>query len=108
MDKEQEKEELKRADRVFGDDRSEKIIIWILRLCTITMVFLGSLTTGNTAWVLGDIGVGSMAWINLVAILLLSPKALQALRNYEKDKKKGVEPTFDPSELGIENADFWV
>jgi len=103
----QEKEELERADRVFGDDRSEKIIVWILRLCTITMVFLGSLTTGNTAWVLGDIGVGSMAWINLVAILLLSPKALQALRNYEKDKKKGVEPSFDPEELGIENADFW-
>ena len=106
-DLEQEKEELERADQVFGDDRSEKIIIWILRLCTITMVFLGSLTTGNTAWTLGDIGVGAMAWINLIAILLLSPKALQALRDYEKAKKQGEEPIFDPSELEIENADFW-
>ena len=71
------------------------------------MVFLGSLTTGNTAWTLGDIGVGTMAWINLIAILLLSPKALRALRNYEKAKKQGEEPKFDPSELNIENADFW-
>ena len=106
-DLKQEKEELKRADQVFGDDRSEKIIIWILRFCTITMVFLGSLTTGNTAWTLGDIGVGAMAWINLVAILLLSPKALRALRDYEKAKKQGEEPQFEPSELEIENADFW-
>ena len=106
-DLEHEKEELKRADQVFGDDRSEKIIIWILRLCTITMVFIGSLTTGNTAWTLGDIGVGTMAWINLIAILLLSPKALRALRDYEKAKKQGEEPKFDPSELEIENADFW-
>ena len=104
---EQEKEELERADRVFGDDRSEKIVVWILRICTITMVFVGSLTTSGVTWILGDIGVGAMAWINLIAILLLSPKALRALRDYEKAKKQGDEPQFEPSELDIENADFW-
>ena len=56
---------------------------------------------------MGDIGVGAMAWINLIVILLLSPKALRALRDYEKAKKQGEEPQFDPSELNIENADFW-
>ncbi len=72
------------------------------------MVFIGSLTTSGVTWTLGDIGVGAMAWINIIAILLLSPKALRALRDYEKEKKQGVEPKFDPSELGIENADFWA
>ena len=105
---EQEKTELERADRVFGDDRSEKIVVWILRICTITMVFIGSLTTSGVTWTLGDIGVGAMAWINIIAILLLSPKALRALRDYEKEKKQGLEPKFDPSELEIENADFWA
>ena len=105
---EQEKTELERADRVFGDDRSEKIVVWILRIFTVAMVFIGSLTTSGVTWTLGDIGVGAMAWINIIAILLLSPKALRALRNYEKEKKKGVEPKFDPSELEIENADFWA
>ena len=104
---ENEKEELERADRIFGDDRSEKIVVWILRICTITMVFIGSLTSSGVTWTLGDIGVGAMAWINLIAILLLSPKALRALRDYEKAKKQGEEPQFDPSELEIENADFW-
>lgn len=105
---EQEKTELERADRVFGDDRSEKIVVWTLRIFTVAMVFIGSLTTSGVTWTLGDIGVGAMAWINIIAILLLSPKALRALRNYEKEKKKGVEPKFDPSELEIENADFWA
>ena len=104
---ENEKEELERADRIFGDDRSEKIVVWILRICTITMVFIGSMTSSGVTWTLGDIGVGAMAWINLIAILLLSPKALRALRDYEKAKKQGEEPQFDPSNLEIENADFW-
>ena len=105
---EQEKTELERADRVFGDDRSEKIVVWTLRIFTVAMVFVGSLTTSGITWTLGDIGVGAMAWINIIAILLLSPKALRALRDYEKEKKQGVEPKFDPSELEIENADFWA
>ena len=96
-----------RADEVFGDDRSEKIVIWILRICTITAVFVGSLTTSGVTWTLGDIGVGTMAWINLIAILLLSPKALRTLRDYEKAKKEGTEPQFNPKKLDIEGAEFW-
>ena len=104
---EQAQEEMDRADKVFGDDRSEKIVVWILRICTITAVFVGSLTTSGVTWTLGDIGVGAMAWINLIAILLLSPKALRALRDYEKSKKQGDEPKFDPKKLDIEGAGFW-
>ena len=100
-------EALERADRTFGDDISEKVAVWILRICTVTAVFVGSLTTSGVTWTLGDIGVGAMAWINLVAILLLSPKALQALRDYEQSKKKGEEPVFDPKTMNIEGAEFW-
>ena len=102
-----EEAEMERAEEVFGDDRSEKIVVWILRICTITTVFIGSLTTSGITWTLGDIGVGAMAWINLIAILLLSPKALRALRDYEKSKKQGEEPQFDPKKMDIEGADFW-
>lgn len=98
---------MERADLAFGDDRSEKIAIWILRTCTIFTVFVGSLTTSGVTWTLGDIGVGAMAWMNLIAILLLSPKALKALRDYEQAKKKGEEPHFDPKKLDIEGAEFW-
>jgi len=30
-----------------------------------------------------------------------------ALRDYERQKKLGLDPTFDPVALGIKNADFW-
>lgn len=96
-----------KSDMHFGDDRGEKIAIWVLRMFTITAVFLGSITGSGIAWTLGDIGVGTMAWINLISILLLSPKALSALKEYEKSKAKGEEPIFDPQKLNIHNADFW-
>lgn len=104
---EKAKEEMALADRSFGDDRGEKVVIWILRVCTVTSVFVGSLTTSGVTWTLGDIGVGTMAWINLVAILLLSPKALRALRDYERAKKAGEEPRFDPAEHDITGGEFW-
>ncbi len=104
---EQAEAAMDRADISFGDDRSEKIVIWILRICTITAVFVGSMTSSGITWTLGDIGVGAMAWINLIAILLLSPKALRALRDYEQAKKRGEEPQFDPKKLNVQGADFW-
>ncbi|MBR4739486.1 MAG: alanine:cation symporter family protein [Bacteroidales bacterium] len=100
-------DELERADEVFGDDRGEKVVVWLLRMGTISAVFVGSLVGSGIVWTLGDIGVGAMAWINVTAILLLSPKALRALRDYERQKRQGEEPRFNPQALGIEHADFW-
>ena len=49
-----------------------------------------------------------MAWINIIAILLLSPKAFRILRDYERQQKAGIKnPKFSPKELDIQNADFW-
>ena len=92
---------------LFGKGRKEHINVWILRFCIIAAVFYGSLKEAKAAWDLGDIGVGAMAWINITAILLLSPKAIRALRDYEKHKKEGKEPVFEPKELDIKGADFW-
>ena len=59
------------------------------------------------AWTLGDIGVGLMAWLNIIAILFLRKPALLALKDYQKQRKAGKDPVFNPKELGIKNADFW-
>ena len=99
--------DLEKADLVFGDDRGEKIVIWVLRICTISAVFIGSLTGSGVAWTLGDIGVGTMAWINVIAILLLSPVALRTLKDYERQKREGKEPEFNPQNLNIKQAEFW-
>lgn len=92
---------------LFGKGKIEHILIWVLRLGVVGMVFFGSLYEAKTMWDLGDIGVGAMAWLNIIAILLLSPKAFKALRSYERQKKEGKDPVFDPKEIGIEGAEFW-
>ena len=100
--------ELEEADMHFGDDHGEKVVVWLLRGGTIAAVFFGSLAGSGIAWTIGDIGVGAMAWINIVAILLLSPKALRTLKDYERQKKQGVEPKFDPKALDIEGVEYWI
>jgi len=83
----------------------------ILKLVMMSAVFYGAVRTAELAWGLGDIGVGLMAWLNIIAILILfvmGKPALKALADYERQKKAGVEKyTFDPEALGIKNAHFW-
>ncbi|MFP3325884.1 alanine:cation symporter family protein, partial [Planococcus sp. SIMBA_160] len=52
-------------------------------------------------------GVGLMAWLNIIAILILQRPALRALRDYERQKKAGLDPVFDPDAAGVPDADFW-
>ena len=84
----------------------------ILKIVMMAAVFFGAVKTASLAWTLGDIGVGLMAWLNIIAILILffmGKPALKALADYERQKKAGVTVyTFDPEALGIENADFWA
>jgi alanine or glycine:cation symporter, AGCS family len=83
----------------------------ILKFILLGSVFYGTVRTADLAWGLGDIGVGIMAWLNIVGILILffmGKPAIKALRDYEEQRKAGVtEYTFDPDKLGIKNADFW-
>ncbi|MCH2191050.1 MAG: alanine:cation symporter family protein [Gammaproteobacteria bacterium] len=83
----------------------------LLKIGLIAAVFFGTVKEANLAWALGDIGVGLMAWINIIGILIifiLGKPAIKALRDYEDQRQKGVkEYEFDPKKLGIKNADFW-
>jgi len=83
----------------------------VLKLALMASVFYGTIRSADLAWALGDIGVGIMAWLNIIGILILfmmgSP-AIKALKDYERQRKEGVATyTFSPSKLGIKNADFW-
>ena len=79
-----------------------------LRLLILLATFYGSVKTAEAAWGLGDIGVGMMAWLNVVAILLLQKPALKALKDYTQQRKAGKEPVFNASALGIKNTDEWL
>ncbi len=90
-------------------DRSgkHKWAIQALRIVILSATFAGTTMTAAGAWTLGDIGVGLMAWLNIVAILLLRKPALIALKDYQEQKRAGKDPVFDPQRLGIKNAKIW-
>ena len=89
--------------------KNRKMSMFILKIVLLGAVFYGSVKTATTAWAMGDIGLGIMVWLNLLAILILFKPALIALEDYEAQKKAGiVEPEFNSTKLGIKNAEFWA
>ncbi|MBY5232723.1 sodium:alanine symporter, partial [Bacillus paranthracis] len=78
----------------------------VLKIGFLIMVYIGSVESASLLWNLGDLGIGSMAWLNLIAILLLSKIALKVLKDYEAQKKVGKDPVFDPKNVGIEGLTF--
>ncbi|WP_409290362.1 alanine/glycine:cation symporter family protein [Peribacillus sp. SCS-37] len=83
--------------------------VWVLfsKLVIMAATFYGASNEAALAWALGDVGLGIMVWLNIIAILILAKPALAALKDYEKQKKLGIDPVFDPIPLGIKGADYW-
>ncbi|MGE7928083.1 alanine/glycine:cation symporter family protein [Lysinibacillus xylanilyticus] len=87
---------------------TEKVVTWLAKFAILISAFYGTIRTSDLAWALGDVGLGLMVWINVLAILIIMKPAIVALKDYEKQKKEGKDPVFDPRKLGIKGADFWV
>ena len=82
---------------------NSKKAIAIARAVFLAASFMGAIVNADAVWAMGDIGYGLMAWANIIAIALLAPKAVALLKDYEKQKKEGKDPAFDPKEFGIED-----
>lgn len=90
-------------------------LVFLVKVCIMSMVAYGALNSAGYIWGMGDVGVGLMAWLNIVGILIIffmGRPAIQALKDYERQQKeqKDVKEkvyTFDPVALNIKNAQFW-
>jgi AGCS family alanine or glycine:cation symporter len=83
------------------------ILLFLLKLAIMAAVYFGCVRAATIVWDLGDMGVGIMAWLNVIAIIILQKPALLAFKDFERQRKEGKDPVFSPAELGIKNADFW-
>ncbi|MCL1905923.1 MAG: alanine:cation symporter family protein [Clostridiales bacterium] len=97
---------------IFREKQSttRKMVTLILRLCMVIVVFLCSSIEAPQAWDLGDVGVGLMAWLNVIALLTptMQKRGLTLLKDYEKKAKEGKDPIFDPAEYpDWDNLDIW-
>jgi AGCS family alanine or glycine:cation symporter len=65
----------------------ERLLIRVLQVVLIAAIVFGAVREADLVWMLGDIGVGLMAWVTVISILFLCPKALRALKEYEQGLK---------------------
>ncbi|MDO4898032.1 MAG: alanine/glycine:cation symporter family protein [Rothia sp. (in: high G+C Gram-positive bacteria)] len=80
----------------------------IFRVIVIVFVFFGAIASLDLLWNLADLLNGGMVIVNLAAVCLLMPQVLKVLRNYDAQRKAGLEPIFQASDLPeIKNLDAW-
>lgn len=82
--------------------------VFLLRMVFLVGIAYSSVKSATISWAMGDIGIGLMAWLNFIAILLLQGPAFKCLRDYEAQIKAGLDPAFDPVKLGIADAGYWT
>jgi AGCS family alanine or glycine:cation symporter len=93
---------------LFRGKKSSLCAINILRLWMLVTIYFAAINKMTLAWNMADIGVGLMAWFNLIAILLLRSIAIRTFQDYESQLKAGIpHPAFRPALLGIENVKEW-
>ena len=100
--------------RFFGKDVA-KVSRVLVKILIMVMVAYGGLNEATYIWTLGDIGVGLMAWLNIIGIIVIffvARPTIDILRDYEAQRKAGGGTsakrfTFDPLKFGITNAPYW-
>ena len=95
----------------FIGPKANKVGLFFVKVLMMVMIAYGALNSAGYIWAIGDIGVGLIAWLNIVGILVIffmARPAIKALRDYEAQRKAGVKTyTFDPIKIGVKNASYW-
>jgi AGCS family alanine or glycine:cation symporter len=84
-----------------------KYSIMAFRIVLSAMVFIGAVSSVDVVWNFGSAAVGAMAWFNVIVIILLTKPGIATLKDYEAQKKLGLDPVFVPSRIGIQGAELW-
>lgn len=87
--------------------RHERTVIRVFQIVLAASILLGSFRKSDFAWSLADVGLGLYTWINLIALIPLIPVAFRVFRDYERQRKAGVDPVFRPENVGVTNAPLW-
>ena len=68
---------------LFKGRRGESVTIRVFQVLMLCAVVFGAVKEADVVWQIGDIGVGLMAWVTVISILILCPKAIKALKEFE-------------------------
>lgn len=89
-----------------------KMFITVCRMLVLGFVYFGAVQKVSLVWDMGDLAMGFMAFINLIAILLLSPYVILLYKDYSGKLKQGIsDPEFNVKDYPhLENKvykDIW-
>jgi len=83
-------------------------VLTVFRLVVLGFVFFGAIASLELVWTTADMLNAGMVIVNLIAVVWLSPKVVAVLKNYERQRKSGVEPIFKASDMPeIKNLAAW-
>lgn len=88
--------------------KESKPALLVYRLAVMGMVFFGSIAKISLVWNMADLFMAIMAFINLIAIAMLSKIAVKVLADYRQQRKEGKEPVFYSDSIdGIGEVECW-
>jgi alanine or glycine:cation symporter, AGCS family len=88
--------------------KKSKMAIFIYRMAVVLMVLFGSIAELSVVWNLADLTMGVMAIINIIAIFLLANIAWAALKDYQQQRKQGLDPVFYADTIpNLQGVEAW-
>ena len=92
---------------LFRHGKTAFYMVNFVRVAMLLVTFFAAVNAMSLAWDLADIGVGVMAWLNLIAIIMLRKIALKVFADFEEQFRAGIkDPVFRSENLGLE-TDEW-
>ncbi|MEY7974028.1 alanine/glycine:cation symporter family protein [Saccharomonospora xinjiangensis] len=73
-----------------GNDR----VVPVFRLAVLGMLYLGAVSSLDLVWSFADVTMGVMAVVNLLAVAPLGALVIRLLKDYERQRKDGLDPVF--------------
>nr|WP_277605912.1 alanine/glycine:cation symporter family protein [Glycomyces sp. L485] len=91
--------------KFFSDNR---ISLNALRVLVVALTFIGSVASFGTVWSLADVTMGLMATVNLLAVLALTGVVVKVLRDYDAQRRDGLDPVFSRDRVrGLKGVQVW-
>lgn len=87
--------------------KNNRTLLNVFRVTCLLAIFLGAQADFSTVWNLADVLMGFMAIVNICSIFVLGGIAVRALKDYERQRDMGLDPTFRAADIGLDNTSEW-
>ena len=85
-----------------------KVFMSIYYIVASVIIFVGAGLNADLLWGIADVTMGAMTLINMPVIVILGKYVFSALKDYEIQRKEGIEPVFKAKNIDLPHkTDYW-